>query len=447
MPISNSKPPGSWLARHRGGVALCCSLIGFIAAEAASYCHLLSDAPLTLIRSFFEGALVGSLADWFAVTAIFHYIPIPFLARHTHLLARKRASMTEGIADMVQNRWLSPEAIRAWLDKVSFCDILAGYLFSQKDGSSRMDILSQRGLTFLAQHVTHSSVTLMLCRFWQCTVHHCPLPKRLTPWLLRLLRTPATEDQIYHGMAKLIEMLRQHPLIMDSLSASLAQQLQHSAISSTWARTRLWIGKRFLKGDDDIDKLRYLLEKALAGLQQQLQEMASDSAHPTRYAVRHQLQHALHQADSSGKSAQLIEAIWHRLLPVLTHADTAEKMAERLQNELASLLRDDIDLQKTFYAFVSHQTRLLLVDSSRRQFWDEYLRIQCVNLMERYPHIVGNIVRESLSPARMSTAQLVKQVEGKVGQEMQWIRVNGAVVGGLVALGLALLRFSIAAIG
>lgn len=447
MPISNLKPPGSWLARHRGGVALCCSFIGFIAVEIASHYHLLSDTPLTLIRAFFEGALVGSLADWFAVTAIFHHIPIPLLARHTHLLARKRASMTEGIADMVQNRWLSPEAIRIWLDKVSFCDLLARYLFSQQKGSSRMDMLSQRGLTFLAQHITHSSVTLMLCRFWQRTMHRCPLPKRLMPWLLHLFKTPATEEQLYRSMATLIDMLRQHPLIMDSLSASLAQQLQHSAVNSSWARTRLWIGKHFLKGDDDAGKLHYLLEKALAGLQQQLIDMANDPEHPTRCAIRHQLLHAVHQADNSGKSAQLVETLWQRLLPGLTHADTAEKVAERLQNELASLLRDDTDLQKALYAFVSHQTQLLLVDSSRRQFWDECLRTQCVNLMERYPHIVGNIVRESLSPERMSTAQLVKQIEGKVGQEMQWIRVNGAVVGGLVALGLALLRLSIAAIG
>ena len=232
-----------------------------------------------------------------------------------------------------------------------------------------------------------------------------------------------------------------------SVSTSLANQLQLSATSSTWARTRLWIGKRFLKGDDDADKLRYLLEKALTGLQQQLLDMAEDPHHPTRRIVRRQLFLAVRKADHNGQSAQLVETIWQRVLPVLTHADTAEQMAHRIQNELSSLLTNDMHLQKTIHAFVSHQVRLLLVEPARRQFWDEYLRIQCVGLLERYPHVVGNIVRESLSPARMSTDQMVKQIEDKVGQEMQWIRVNGAVVGGLVATGLALLRLAISALG
>ncbi|BBG30128.1 DUF445 domain-containing protein [Zymobacter palmae] len=447
MPHSNPKPTGSWLARHRGGVALCCSLVGFVLAEVASHFRLLPEDLLTLVRAFFEGALVGSLADWFAVTAIFHYIPIPLLARHTHLLARKRASMTEGIADMVQNRWLSPAAIRTWLDRVSFCDLLAGYLFAKQGGMTRLETFSQRGLSFLAHHVTHSSVTLMLCRFWQRTLHRCPLPKKLTPWLLRMLRHPGMEDQLYQRMACLIEMLQRHPRIMASVSTSLANQLQLSATSSTWARTRLWIGKRFLKGDDDADKLRYLLEKALTGLQQQLLDMAEDPHHPTRRIVRRQLFLAVRKADHNGQSAQLVETIWQRVLPVLTHADTAEQMAHRIQNELSSLMTNDMHLQKTIHAFVSHQVRLLLVEPARRQFWDEYLRIQCVGLLERYPHVVGNIVRESLSPARMSTDQMVKQIEDKVGQEMQWIRVNGAVVGGLVATGLALLRLAISALG
>lgn len=447
MPLSNPKPTGSWLARHRGSVALCCSLVGFVLAETASHYRVLPDSLLELVRAFFEGALVGSLADWFAVTAIFHHVPIPFLARHTHLLARKRASMTEGIADMVQNRWLSPAAIRTWLDRVSFCDLLARYLLTKKDGMARLDGFSQRGLSYLAQYITHPSVTLMLCRFWQRTLRHCPLPKTLTPWLLRLMRHPDTEDQLYRRLAAAIRLLQSHSRFMSSVSSSLAHQLQHSATQSTWARTRLWIGKHFLKGDDDADKLRYLLEKALTGLQQQLLEMADDIDHPTRRAVRRQLFQAVRKADDSGQSAQLIEASWQRVLPILTHADTAEKMAYLIQSELSSLLSTDTQLQKTIYSFVSHQIRLLLVDPARHQFWDEYLRIQCSELLERYPHVVGNIVRESLSPQRMSTTQLVQQIEDKVGQEMQWIRVNGAVVGGLVATGLALLRLAIAALG
>ena len=448
MSLSSPKPPGSWLARHRGSIALSCSFIGFALSEVASHYSFFPNTLTVLLRAFFEGALVGSLADWFAVTAIFHHIPIPFLARHTHLLARKRDAMTDGIVDMVQNKWLSPEAIRSWLDKLSFCDMLANYLFStKKHGVSRLDKLSQRGISLLAQYVTHPSVTLILCRFWQRALQRCPLPTALTPWLLQLLRSPSTEDYIYQRLASTVELLCQHPHLMDSVSSALSEQLEHAAMNSTWARTRLWIGKRFLKGDDDTEKLRYLLEKALKGFQQQLLAMAEDRGHAARRTVRHQLVNALRNADESGQTAQSINAVWQRLLPMMTAADTAEKMAQRIQAELATLLQNDPHLQKTIYTFIAHQTRLLLVDPARHQYWDEYLRNQCIQLLERYPRVIGNIVRESLSPERLSTPQLVQQIESKVGQEMQWIRVNGAVVGGLVATGLALLRLAISALG
>lgn len=447
MSLSNSKPVGSWLARHRGGVALCFSLCGFVATEIMSHLHWLPNGLMSVLQAFFEGALVGSLADWFAVTAIFHYIPIPLLARHTHLLARKRASMTEGIADMVQNRWLSPDAIRTWLDKVSFCDLLARYIFGKKENVQRLDAFIQQGMIFVSKHVTHPSVTLMLCRFWQRTLYHCPLPTTLTPWLLKLLGNRDTETMLYRRLASLIEMLQQHPRIMSSVSDALAHQLQHSAASSTWSRTRLWIGKQFLKGDDDAEKLRYLLEKGLESLKSQLSNIADDTSHPTRRAIRHQLFHSIRQADKAGQSARLINLVWQRLLPVLTEVDTAEQIARRIQNELSGMLLHDTHLQKTVCLFISHQIKLLLVDAHRQPYWDELIRAQCIAMVERYPHVIGNIVRESLSADRVSTASLVQQIEGKVGQEMQWIRVNGAVVGGLVATLLALLRLAISALG
>lgn len=447
MPLSNPKPAGSWLARHRGGVALCCSLFGFVCVEIASHLRLLPNGLTMLLQAFFEGAMVGSLADWFAVTAIFHYIPIPLLARHTHLLARKRASMTEGIADMVQNRWLSPAAIHTWLNKVSFCDLLNRYLFTKKENTQRLDTFVQQGMIFVSQHVTHPNVTLILCRFWQRTLHQCPLPTTLTLWFLKLVGKHDTETLLYRRLVVLIEFLQQHPRIMSNVSESLADQLQHSAAHSTWARTRFWIGKQFLKGDDDAEKLLYLLDKGLEGLKSQFLSMAEDPSHPTRRVIRRQFFHSMRHADKTGQSSDLINLIWQRLLPVLTDVDTAEQMARQIQREVSNMLLHDTHLQKTVCLFASHQIKLLLADAHRRPYWDEQIRARCITLIERYPHVIGNIVRESLSPERVSTALLVQQIEEKVGQEMQWIRVNGAVVGGIVAMLLALLRLAISTVG
>jgi uncharacterized membrane-anchored protein YjiN (DUF445 family) len=68
------------------------------------------------VRATAEAAMVGALADWFAVTALFRHplgIPIP----HTAIIPHRREKIIESIVSMVQNEWLSPDVIGARLLK------------------------------------------------------------------------------------------------------------------------------------------------------------------------------------------------------------------------------------------------------------------------------------------------------------------------------------------
>src|SRR5512137_601068 len=65
-----------------------------------------------MLANAFEAGTVGALADWFAVSALFREIPIPVIRRHTNIIVKNRRRITDGIADMVQNRWLSPTVVR-----------------------------------------------------------------------------------------------------------------------------------------------------------------------------------------------------------------------------------------------------------------------------------------------------------------------------------------------
>ncbi|MGA6993156.1 MAG: DUF445 family protein, partial [Candidatus Deferrimicrobiaceae bacterium] len=68
------------------------------------------------------------MADWFAVTALFHEVRIPMVRRHTNIVVKNRARIVDGIADMVQNRWLSPEVVEEHLGRFSASRALQEYL-------------------------------------------------------------------------------------------------------------------------------------------------------------------------------------------------------------------------------------------------------------------------------------------------------------------------------
>src|SRR6476660_3653255 len=82
---------------------------------------------LLLVRTTAEAAVVGALADWFAVTALFRHplgLPIP----HTNILQRRRTEIIEGIVRIVEEDWLSPDVIAARLARLTPSELVADWL-------------------------------------------------------------------------------------------------------------------------------------------------------------------------------------------------------------------------------------------------------------------------------------------------------------------------------
>jgi uncharacterized membrane-anchored protein YjiN (DUF445 family) len=81
----------------------------------------------------------------------------------------------------------------------------------------------------------------------------------------------------------------------------------------------------------------------------------------------------------------------------------------------------------------------VLEDPDRRATFDHWIRTTAEDLLRRHHHQIGLTVRESLEA--LETGELVAQIEARVGGDLQFIRLNGAVVGGLVGMALAVARW------
>src|SRR5437868_10888661 len=113
---------------HVGSVSLTIAVAGALAAHFAPRMGVVADgAWLRIVGAGFEAAVIGGLADWFAVTALFRHplgIPIP----HTAIIPARRAKMIESIVNMVEEDWLSPEVIGQRLAKLSPSDAVIDWL-------------------------------------------------------------------------------------------------------------------------------------------------------------------------------------------------------------------------------------------------------------------------------------------------------------------------------
>src|SRR5262247_1199418 len=111
---------------------------------------------LRILAAGFEAALVGGLADWFAVTALFRHplgLPIP----HTAILPARRAKIIESIVNMVEEEWLSPEVIGQRLTRLSPGDAIVDWLRDpahvERLGAPVRDVLRALARTLTADEV------------------------------------------------------------------------------------------------------------------------------------------------------------------------------------------------------------------------------------------------------------------------------------------------------
>ena len=94
-----------------GRISLACSIAGLTLLQTGTRLHFLHGWGWQVLMAGFTAATVGGIADWFAVRALFHRIPIPLISRHTNILANNRERLTESMVDLIATKWLSPDIL------------------------------------------------------------------------------------------------------------------------------------------------------------------------------------------------------------------------------------------------------------------------------------------------------------------------------------------------
>ena len=136
---------------HLGTASLLIASGGFAFLETLHHVGLTSAHVWTILQSGCEAGMVGGVADWFAVSALFRPIPSKrFCLPHTNLIVEKRETLSKGIVDMVQNRWLSPETLAEHLGRLSASRFILEHLATPQARGQIVEaarVLQARGRT------------------------------------------------------------------------------------------------------------------------------------------------------------------------------------------------------------------------------------------------------------------------------------------------------------
>ena len=413
---------------HVGTASLLAAVAGAIACHLALGTHLAQTAWLHLLTAGFEAALVGGLADWFAVTALFRRplgLPIP----HTALLRERRDKLIEGIVSMVENEWLSPTVIGERLARVAPSALVAEWL-GDPEHVGRLGGPLRDLLRALARLLAEPEVAALAERTIQGQLRELPIDRAMGPWLTRMMAGASAAAAF------------------DTLVTSLANL---AARPRTAAELRYWLDRSAQKLHEEGKRLvplvlrrrvvqRKIVEAVCGYAASELGSAAGSPDHPLRRLVFGALASF---ADRLGAGEPAALAQTEQVRTALVESLEAGPLVRAALAQLRAQLEHDLDDPQSYLSgMVDRELRAgildLLTDPARAAAFDHWVRTMAHDLLERHHHQIGVTVRENLEA--LDPDLLVARIEDRVGSDLQYIRLNGAVVGGLIGVLLALAR-------
>ena len=412
---------------HVGTISLLVAVAGALTAHVGLRAGPFAGANwLRIVTAGFEAALVGGLADWFAVTALFRHplgIPIP----HTAIIPARRAKIIESIVTMVEEDWLSPDVIGARLARFTPSELLVDWLEDpahvERLGGPVRDLL--RGV---ARMLTDDEVAGFVERALRRQLRDLPLDATTGDWLARATRSESA-GLAFAALANSLANLASRPRTATEL---------HWWLERT-ARTLYRGGRRFVPFVLRRKVVqRSIVAAACETAANELRAAAREPEHPLRRLVLGSLgtfagKLAAGDPDAIAQTERLRGAVLESLEAGPMVRDTLARLQAQLEDELG-------DPASTLSRLVDRELEAgiveLLQNADRRAAFDRWVRTTADDLLRRHHHEIGLTVRENLEA--LDTDTLVARIEDRVGADLQFIRLNGALVGGLIGVLLAL---------
>jgi uncharacterized membrane-anchored protein YjiN (DUF445 family) len=363
---------------------------------------------LGFVKAFAEAAMVGGLADWFAVTALFRHplgLPIP----HTAIIPRNKDRIGETLASFLRDNFLTPSVVARRMRNVDVAGATGRFL-SQPPGEGRIREGGSRLVADLLESLDQERLGGMV----KSAVASRLRSLEVSPLIGKALETAISDDR--------------HIPILDGIVTWAGRTLDaNEEIIRAMVHQRAgWIVK--LAGLDE-----KLAEAIIDGLRKLTIDMALDPDHPLREKAEEGLATLAWDMQFDPAMRAKVES-WKN--EILANKAVTDWVGGLWENSRAGLLRSARDPDRAMAGRFGEALRQLgetLQQEGRLNIAiNQFARRAAAGVVASYGDGIVTLVSETVRgwDARTVTDRL----ENAVGRDLQYIRINGTLVGGLVGL-------------
>ncbi|WP_375397498.1 DUF445 domain-containing protein [uncultured Sphingomonas sp.] len=405
---SAGPPPGLVRMRLVATALLLAMAMLFLAARTQQHV-----APFWgFVRAFAEAAMVGGLADWFAVTALFRHplgLPIP----HTAIVPRNKDRIGDTLAHFLRDNFLVPDVVARRMSRLDPARAAGRWLANPSGiGGGRL----REGASRLASNMLESLDQERLGGMVRATLGQRLRALEIAPLLGQALTAAIAENR--------------HIPLLDGIVRWAGRVLSaNQPVIRTMIHDRAGALLRWTGLDET------LANKIIAGLDALLADMAEQSDHPLRAKAEEGLATLAHDLQHDPAMRERVERFKAQMLDNPALADWWQSVWEQLRAAMLRVVRDpDAMMAGGFGDALRQFGTTLQADPALAATVNRFVRRAAVGAAADYGDAIVRLVSETVRgwDARTITGRL----ENAVGRDLQYIRINGTVVGGLVGLAI-----------
>lgn len=401
------------MARIATGLLLAMCVVFVVASYAEARFTQIGGTWIGYVRAFAEAAMVGALADWFAVTALFRRplgLPIP----HTAIVPERKDRIAESIGRFVQNNFLSEEVLRQKLANLDLAAKLEAWLSHPENVESLEAKITALVPQALAT-VKDESAQRLIREFTLAEAEKVNMPAVMAELLTVVLQN------------------NQHAEVVDE-ALKLAEKAFAENKRTLRERVRQespWYVPGFVE--------KQVYDKIVQRTHETIRAIQKDPNHPIRQKIEDTLEEFIHNLRID---TALQARIQQRKLEFLKNKTMQDYLRRAWPDLKAALLADaakpDGEFRRRTRAALELMGTKLLGDPQLRDRLNQWVQTTTLQIALSQREAVGLLIADTVK--QWDRQRLVRKLELMVGRDLQFIRINGTLVGGMVGLLLHALR-------
>jgi uncharacterized membrane-anchored protein YjiN (DUF445 family) len=377
-------------------VFLACVLLGQDAGPWVGY-----------VRATAEASMVGALADWFAVTALFRHpmgVPIP----HTAIIPRKKDQIGASLGAFVQAHFLTREVVEQTVDAADLPSRL-GTLLAAPGRAERLAGDAAVALQGLGDLLRDEDVQPAVAALVDRKLHGTPAAPVLARVLELVVEGDRHQEVLSAALRGLSRFLHENRLLF---------RARMGDASPAWVPD--WVDDR-------------VFDRAFLGVLEFLDDVGDDPRHELRRSYDARLRAYVHALRTDPATAARAEEFKKELIEHPAVRTWSASLWTNAKNAVLAAANDpDSELRTRVAAMIRDVADRLQTDPVLREVVQRQGRRAAGYLAERFAGDLAALVSSTV--ARWDTDETSRRIELQVGRDLQFIRINGTVVGGLAGL-------------